>query len=100
VSANSEKYSHLAGIGDIESGLTFSGGSGSTMYGLIENSILNPANGLFVKSGYDATSLVPYSGLPATYFNNSSLFERTPYPRAIVSLMQNYYPFWNVEHPN
>ena len=81
--ADSAKYSHLAGIGDIESGLTFSGGSGSTMYGLIENSVLNPANGLFEKAGYDATSLVTY---PANKLN-SSLFERTPYPRAIMSLM-------------
>ena len=57
------------------------------MYGLIENSVLNPANGLFVKSGYDATSLVPYTGIGSANNLNSSLFERSPYPRAIMSLM-------------
>ena len=61
MSATGEKYQHLAGIGDIDSGITFSGGSGSNLFGLTENSILQPANGLFVKAGYDAATLVPYT---------------------------------------
>jgi len=42
---------------------------------------------MFVKAGYDATSLVPYQTNPALKNGNSSLFERSPFPRAIVSLM-------------
>jgi hypothetical protein len=53
---------------------------------------------MFVKAGYDATSLVPYQTNPALKNGNSSLFERSPFPRAIVSLMQNYYPFFSTYH--
>jgi hypothetical protein len=46
--------------------------SGSTNYGLIENAITHPANGLFIDVGYGNTSLVPYNNLTTSNNNANS----------------------------
>lgn len=56
--------------------MSFGGMSGSTTYGLVENAITHPANGLFISPGYTygtnlvATSL-PVSGANLNGANSS-----------------------------
>ena len=87
---------NLSGEGDIFSGVLYSGGSGSALYGGVENSVLAPCSGLFVSAGYvSGTNIKEFGTTTANYdltgFANSSLFEGTPFPRAIVSDMISYY---------
>jgi hypothetical protein len=57
---SSKERTGLHGDGDVFASLSFGGMSGSTNYGLIENAITHPANGLFISPGYVyGTNLVP-----------------------------------------
>lgn len=93
---NVKENHSLTGDGDIFSGILYSGGSGSALYGGVENSVLAPCSGLFVSAGYvSGTNIKEWGtsggGYDLTGFANSSLFEGTPFPRAIVSDMISYY---------
>ena len=52
-----ENY-HLAGDGDTFSSLIYSSGSGSTLFGGVENCVTAPATGYFKSVGYDLTTSI------------------------------------------